>query len=200
MKRFLIGNMPRPRRPTFGNTVTKTTTLTPVLTEMQKVVSQFSNKSEIGAAIQVLSFVIDVVSVDNGDKPLFVELQQSFSAYPTFTAFLIVTSRDGGDPVSFIEVKKPEIFPSLGVQSPAAAQALREAHIILQQPNFKGKEQMPFVLTNAQYWSFASHLSALVMHRLAEVITKVGDFSIRTPFASSPHSLLPDDLSEESAF
>ena len=109
MKRFLVGEWPqRPLTFTFGDDVKKTMTLTPVLTEMLKLVSHFSNKSEMDATIRVLSFVMDVVGDDsNSAQPLFVELQPSFPYFPTFTDFLTVTSGDDdGVPNSFIEVKK----------------------------------------------------------------------------------------------
>ena len=79
----------------------------------------------------------------------FVQLQPSLTNHPTFTDFLFVV-RSTGQAICFIEVKKSSEFTSLTLETPATAQALREA----QANNPAESARLPFLLTNSLMWSF----------------------------------------------
>ena len=85
------------------------------------------------------------------DLEVTVQLQPSIINHPTFTDFLFVF-KSTDQAICFIEVKKIEEFTSLTAKTPATAQALREAQIILNSPAQGAR--LPFLLTNSKMWSF----------------------------------------------
>ena len=69
------------------------------------------------------------------------------------TDFMVVEAvEEGGIPVSFIEVKSLNTYTSLGAQLQPTAQALREAHILLDK--MPAESKLNFILTNSMMWSF----------------------------------------------
>ena len=116
------------------------------------VMKYFSNRSEMEANLRVAMVVMGAVCCANPPE-IVIELQPSLPDHTAVTDFLIVScERNENTPLAFIEVKKPEITTSLTMRSDASAQALREAHILLQ--NCKSEKQLPFLLTNSILWSF----------------------------------------------
>ena len=95
------------------------------------------NTSEAEATARVLLFVLHTIDVLEG---VTVHMEPSVDNHSNF---MIV--EDGSYPLSFIEVKKGSTFTDLGIQDSATAQALREAHILL--------NKMP-PATNSIVWSF----------------------------------------------
>ena len=121
----------------------------PLLKEIIPIVtSRFRNMTELEATVRVLSFVTSILP--NLPAYIHVQLQPSVQNHPTVTDALIVRADDSNkQPLSFIEIKKLEVYTSLCVKGSATAQALREAHILC------GSDRpLPFVLTNSQVWSF----------------------------------------------
>ena len=112
------------------------------------VTSRFQNKTELEATVRVLSFVTSILP--NLPAYIHVQLQPSVQNHPTVTDALIVRADNSSQqPLSFIEIKKLEVYTSYCVKGSATAQALREAHILC------GSDRpLPFVLTNSQVWSF----------------------------------------------
>lgn len=103
----------------------------------------FRNMTEMEAIIQVA--IVTVFAVKGLD--VTVQLQPSLSSHPTF----LFVVRNGTSMKGFIEVKKVEVFTSLGEKTDCTAQCLREAQIAL----FNGDVQaIPFIATNSRVWSF----------------------------------------------
>ena len=77
-------------------------------------------------------------------------MQPSVDGHTCCTDFMVVEEGGGvGVPRSFLEVKRRRMYTNLGAQEEPTAQALREAHILL--------EKMPAgaeLLTNSMLWSF----------------------------------------------
>lgn len=71
-----------------------------------------------------------------------MQLQPSMSNHPTFTDFQFVISTPK-KVLGFIEVKKGSVATLLEIETNATAQALREAHILL------NDSPIPFILTNS---------------------------------------------------
>ena len=148
VSRFLVGSIPRPEL--HQGVSTDRVTVSPVLTESLRVLNaHFSHRTELEAMQRVIAFVMDAASSTDDLK---IQLQPSLPYHPTVTDVLITSHNAGAIPLSFIEVKRTNLSTHLCLQTDETAQALREAHILMQGLPLEAK--LPFILTNSLEWSF----------------------------------------------
>ena len=139
----MIGTVPKPNVPSDHYKHDPSDILK---TSMEIVENKVRNVSEMEAVARVFLVVIDAVK----DLPVTVQLQPSQEYHTAFTDFLFLLS-DPEKEVCLIEVKKLTEFTTLDAASKSAAEAIREAHIILTSTCL---EKLPFILTNGTFWSF----------------------------------------------
>ena len=148
VSRFLVGSIPRPKL--HQGVSTDCVRVSPVLTESLRVLNaHFSHRTELEVMQRVIAFVMDAASSTDDLK---IQLQPSLPYHPTVTDVLITSHNAGAIPLAFIEVKKTNLSTHLCLQTDATAQALREAHILMQGLSLEAK--LPFILTNSLEWSF----------------------------------------------
>ena len=118
-------------------------------TAYKKADEIFDNRSEMDACVRILQILFAVYEAIPEDKRrrVRIQCQPTVKEHVTFTDYLIVI-KDNEEPKLFIEAKEARIFTDLRLESEETAQVIREVHIIA------GSEPLPFVLTNAQQWSF----------------------------------------------
>ena len=115
---------------------------------MEILDTKFENRTEMEVVVRIFSLLVCVVSdLEN----VHIRLQPSEYGHPCFTEFLIEI-RNGTSIKRLIEVKKSTIMVDLGAKSDETAQALREAHIMLQTSPVQTIE--PFLITNGKVFSF----------------------------------------------
>ena len=117
--------------------------------DMMKILSsKFKNVTEMEATARVLLLVIEAVN----KQEVTVQLQPTISGHTTFTDIYILVKDGNKSPLFIIEVKRFDINTTLG-ETKETAQVLREAHILLTEVSSM-KEELPFILTNSETWSF----------------------------------------------
>ena len=134
----------------------------------------FRNTTEAEAMIRVIGFVSHAAF---GIDDVKIQLQASIQGHPTFTDNLVVSKKKR--PCCFMEVKKYTVYPGLAKDSNGAAQALREAHILLCESRDYEIEEIPFVLTNSCVWTFGLAKRKMLKIELKKVMTINIDYEDR---------------------